>query len=156
VATSTVKRDPILWRRRFVLEPMSAIQRTVHRRMLDVLEAAGYRDLRVPHLNVFSHVPRDEGLRMGELAARLELTPGAVTQLVEQLEALGLVTRVRDADDGRAVVVVPTARAEAGYESARAFIASLEVEWADVVGTKRFATFRSVLAEIATHEAKRG
>jgi DNA-binding MarR family transcriptional regulator len=155
VDPTTVKRDPAMWRRRFVLQPMSAIQRSVHQRMLAVLEAAGYEGLRVPHLSVFGQVPRDTGLRMGELAVRLEQTPGATTQLVAQLEELGLVTRSRRDDDGRAVVVGPTERAEAGYEAARRFIAGLEVEWAGVVGPRRFATFRSVLDEIAAYEAGR-
>jgi predicted ArsR family transcriptional regulator len=35
------------------------------------------------------------GVRIGEIAEWLQLTPGAVTQLVDYLEGLGLVERLR-------------------------------------------------------------
>jgi DNA-binding MarR family transcriptional regulator len=150
-----VKRDASLWRRTFILDPMRRIQNAVHRSMLGALAAAGYRDLRIQHLHVFAHVPRDEGLRMNELADRLQLTPGAVTQLVDQLERLGLVERIRDPDDGRAVRVLPTAAAEAGYEAGRRLLADREAAWEAHVGPRRWATFRAVLAEIAAYEHDR-
>src|SRR5205823_1406960 len=93
MGTPAVKRDPKLWKRRFVLDPMRRVQRAVHRRMVAVVSAAGYPDVRIPHLNVFAHVPRDEGMRMSELASWLQLTPGAVTQVVAELERMGLMQR---------------------------------------------------------------
>src|SRR5207253_175505 len=112
-------------------------------------------DVRVPHLNVFAHVPRDEGMRMSELAGWLQLTPGAVSQVVAQLEQMGLMERSPDPGDGRAVIVRPTPESEAGYEAGRRFIAGLEDEWRTLVGPRRWATFRAVLAEIAAHEERR-
>ena len=41
----------------------------------------------------------------GELAAAASLSPGAVTSLLDRLEALGMVTRTRDERDRRRVVV---------------------------------------------------
>ena len=150
-----VKRDPERWKRRFVLDPMRRIQRAVHRRMVGEVAAAGYPDVRVPHLNVFAHVPRDEGMRMSVLAGWLQLTPGAVSQVVAQLEQMGLMERSPDPGDGRAVIVRPTPEAEAGYEAGRRFIAGLEDEWRTLVGPRRWATFRAVLAEISAHEERR-
>src|SRR5213079_1479801 len=103
-------------------------------RMVAVVSAAGYPDVRIPHLNVFAHVPRDEGMRMSELASWLQLTPGAVTQVVAELERMGLMQRSPDPADGRAVIVRPTRKAEAGYEAGRRFLAGLEDEWRALVG----------------------
>lgn len=44
----------------------------------------------------------------GELAARLDLDPGAVTRLLRQLEDAGLVVRSRSSEDGRVSTVAAT------------------------------------------------
>lgn len=147
-----VKRDPELWRRRFVLEPMRRIIRAVERDLVRVVAAEGYDGVRVAHLQVFAHVPRDEGMRMSVLADRLGVTAGAVSQVIDQLERMGLVERTRDPVDGRAVRVRPTSDAEAGYEAGRRAIAERERRWGELVGAARWATFCSVLEEIAAHE----
>jgi DNA-binding MarR family transcriptional regulator len=55
-----------------------------------------------------------EGARIGDLAAAVELSPSAMTRVVEKLEAQGLVERVRGVgDDGRAAMVKIT---DAGRE----------------------------------------
>lgn len=151
----SVKRDPALWRRRFILDPMRRIQNAVHRSMLKALRDEGYADVRIQHLHVFAHVPRDEGMRMSELAERLQLTPGAVTQLVDQLERLGLVERDPDPADGRVVRVRPTPAAEPGYEAGRRLLGDREAEWERLVGARRWTIFRSVLSDIADHEDAR-
>jgi DNA-binding MarR family transcriptional regulator len=148
-----VKRDPELWRRQFVLAPMRAMLAAANRDILASVEAAGYPDVTIQHLNVFAQVPRDEGMRMSELAERLQVTPGAVTQLVQQLEDMGLVRRTPDPSDRRAVIVRPTPEAEAGYEAGRRRIAELEERWGGLVGPRRWATFKAVVGHIAQSEA---
>jgi DNA-binding MarR family transcriptional regulator len=116
-------------------------------------QTARYPDVTIQHLNVFALVPRDEGMRMSELAERLQVTPGAVTQLVQQLEDMGLVRRTPDPSDRRAVIVRSTPEAEAGYEAGRRRIAELEERWQRLVGPRRWATFTAVVSQIARSEA---
>jgi len=52
-------------------------------------------------------------LRMGELAARLEVVPRSATTMIDGLEAAGLVARSADPADRRSVLVRPTAAGEA-------------------------------------------
>jgi DNA-binding MarR family transcriptional regulator len=127
---------------------MRRVLRAVHRNLEDVLAREGYPEVRVPHINVLAHVPRGEGLRMNVLAEQMQLTPGAVTQLVAHLERLGLVRRVPDRQDGRGVIVIPTAAAERGYEAARARLGELESEWERLVGPRRWGTFQDVLWQV--------
>ena len=54
---------------------------------------------------------RGEAVTAGRLAAESGLTTGAVTALIDRLERLGYVTRKRDANDRRRVLVEPTKRA---------------------------------------------
>ncbi len=133
-----------------MLDPMRRVLAGANTDILAAVADAGYPDVRIQHLSVFALVPRDEGMRMSELAERLQITPGAVTQMVEQLERMGLVNRSPDPSDGRAVIVRPTPRAEAGYEAGRRRIAELEAGWEQRVGPRRWATFKAVLNEIAS------
>jgi DNA-binding MarR family transcriptional regulator len=52
-------------------------------------------------------------MRIGDLAAHLEIVPRSATTRVDDLEAAGLVTRRTDPDDRRSVIVVAT---EAGAD----------------------------------------
>jgi len=52
-------------------------------------------------------------VRMGELAARLEVVPRSATATVDALEAAGLVARSADPADRRSVLVCPTAAGSA-------------------------------------------
>ena len=148
-AMSTERANGSQEERTFVLEPMRRIERAVHRELEDLMAQSGYTTVRVPHLNVFAHVPRGTGIRMGELAERMQLTKGAVTQLVSYLEAHGFLERVPDPGDGRAVLVRPTGAANRGYELGRARLAELEASWEERIGEDRWRTFRTVLEEVA-------
>lgn len=134
--------------RQFVLDPMRRILRAVHRDLERVMDDAGYPDVRVPHINVFAHLGRGEGMRMSDLAEQMQLTPGAATQLISHLERLGLVERLPDPSDGRGVIVRPTPAANEGFEAARARLGELESEWERRVGPRRWRTFTEVLSEI--------
>lgn len=134
--------------RQFLLDPMRRVLRAVHRDLEAVMERTGYPEVRVPHINVFAHLGRGKGMRMSDLAEQMQLTPGAVTQLIAHLERLGLAERLPDPRDGRGVIVRPTPAANEGFEAARARLAELESEWERRVGPRRWRTFNGVLWEI--------
>lgn len=66
---------------------------------------AGRVALRQSHTNLFPHIDFEHGTRTTELARRLNVTKQAVSQLVAELEAEGVLTRVPDPADGRARLV---------------------------------------------------
>jgi DNA-binding MarR family transcriptional regulator len=141
--------DPDIATRNFILDPIRRIERAVHRDLEGLMADIGYAEVRAPHLAVFAIVPRGDGIRMSELAERMQLTRGAVTQLVSHLEEHGLLKRISDPRDGRGVIVKPTRAAHLGYEAGRRRIAELEDQWAEHVGARRWAIFKSVLEELA-------
>ncbi|HSJ13845.1 MAG TPA: MarR family transcriptional regulator [Longimicrobiales bacterium] len=96
-----------------------------------------------------------EGLWAGEIAARLIARSPDVTRLVDRLEKRGLVSRCRDAVDGRAVRVHITA---AGLERIGPLDEHVRTELHDVLGglgEARLATLKDALeAVLASVESR--
>jgi DNA-binding MarR family transcriptional regulator len=61
----------------------------------------GAHDLTPPQAGILGLLRANEGLSQQALAERLGLLPSRVVAFVDELERLGLVRRVRDADDRR-------------------------------------------------------
>ena len=80
---------------------------------LSTLNAALARDMgvSVPELLALEHLDADGGLGPSELARRLQLSTGAVTALVDRLEAGGHAVRAAHPSDRRKVIVTRTAEA---------------------------------------------
>jgi DNA-binding MarR family transcriptional regulator len=80
---------------------------------LSTLNAALARDvgISVPELLALRNLESDGGLGPSELARRLQLSTGAVTALVDRLEAAGHAARSDHPSDRRRIVVTPTAKA---------------------------------------------
>ena len=72
-----------------------------------------------PRMGVLFAVHRAGGLRMGDLAARIDVTPRTVTDLVDGLERDGLLVRKPDSEDRRATRLELTPRAARDFEKMR-------------------------------------
>lgn len=120
-----------------------------------MLAEIGYPEVRVAHLLLFIHTPQDEGIRMSQLAQRMQLTPGAVTQLVSHLERHGLMERAQDPRDGRAVIVRPTERTRRGYSAAWGRVGELLAAWEALAGPDRWDSFRRTLDDIVDWQEAR-
>jgi DNA-binding MarR family transcriptional regulator len=68
-------------------------------------------------------------IRAGRLAEESGLTTGAVTAMIDRLEAMGYVRRIRDEEDRRRVLVDLTPRAR---KEARKFYEPLASQWAEI------------------------
>jgi len=101
-----VRQDPGLGM--LAAQLLFAVQDELYRR----LEAAGYRDLRPRHGIVIAYLD-DQGSWATELAALSDRHKQLVGRTVDELEALGYVTRAPDPADRRAKLVVPTPRGRA-------------------------------------------
>jgi DNA-binding MarR family transcriptional regulator len=96
-----------------------------------------YSDLREPHLQIFGNIY--DGARLTELATRAQLSLAATSELVNDLQSLGYLERRPDPRDGRAKLIVPTARGRAALADAGDRVAEIEQHWAEVIGRDRFA-----------------
>lgn len=85
----------------------------------------------VPELWALEHLDGGDGLGPSELARRLQMTSGAVTALVDRLEAGGHAVRAPHPSDRRRVVVSRTPKAEADLDLEGAPLATEILELAE-------------------------
>jgi DNA-binding MarR family transcriptional regulator len=114
------------------------------------LAERGFADFRPAHGTIGQHIA-DEGSRVTDLARLAQITKPSVVYLVNDLERLGYVERVPDADDGRAKLVRLTRRGAEAQGLARKLIAQVEQDWAGLLGREDFRTLRDLLERL--HDA---
>ena len=106
----------------------------------------------LPRFDLMAQLERArEGLRMSELSKRMMVTGGNVTGITDMLEREGLVERLPDPADRRAILVRLT---PAGRRSFAAMAAEHErwvVEAFDELTGREMATMATLLARLKTH-----
>ena len=110
--------------------------------------AAGYGDVSPSYGSVLLPLFEEDGLRLGELARRARLSKQTMTELVRRLERDGLVERRPDATDGRAALVVLTARTRAFEPVAAGVLAELDLLVRDRLDDERVDELTSALREL--------
>jgi DNA-binding MarR family transcriptional regulator len=119
------------------------------------LAAGGHDDLH----RSFGYVARalDEApLTVGELAARLAISPPGAVKIVDEMQASGHLERFGDPADRRLIRLRLTARGRAALAAARRFHLRFEERLAERVGARRAATCRAVLESIVEERAAAG
>jgi len=86
----------------------------------------GFPEVRPSYGSVLIPLFEEDGLRMGELAARARLAKQTMTTLIRLAERDGLVRRERDPEDGRAFQIFLTARARSFQPVAERVLARLD------------------------------
>jgi DNA-binding MarR family transcriptional regulator len=113
------------------------LTRVFQTELFERLVAAGLEDARVAHTHVTAFI-KAEGSRLTDLAAQGRMTLPAMSELVDDLQRLGIVERRPDPSDGRAKLICLT---DAGWEAMRVghgVIAEIEANYAELVGTESF------------------
>ena len=133
---------------------LTQLTRLFQTELFDRLIAAGLKDARVPHTHVTAYI-KTEGSRLTELAAQARMTLPAMSELVDDLQRIGIVERRPDPSDGRAKLICLT---DAGWEAmrtARGVIAEIEADYAQLVGVERFEAAAQTLDELLRGLASR-
>lgn len=105
-------------------QTMYALMAMLHRigRVFDAFLAQEDMPIKLsgPRLRLFLTVHDAGRMRMGDLAAKLGITPRTVTTLVDALERAGLLTRQPDPTDRRATLLELTPKAREHFERVHA------------------------------------
>jgi DNA-binding MarR family transcriptional regulator len=112
------------------------------------LAAEGFDDLRIAYSPVFQHL-EGGGTRIGVLAERAQMTNQSMGYLIDALEKRGYVERRPDPADRRAALVVITDRGREEIAAARRFIAEIEREWENRIGSERMAVLWETLEALS-------
>jgi DNA-binding MarR family transcriptional regulator len=120
---------------------------TVRERMLTGLHDRGFTDLIPAHVEVWRY-PGPDNQRPSDLAAEIGMTKQALNYLLGQLEELGYLTRETDGTDQRSKRIRLTPRGKAASRAIYESVQDVETEWAQQLGTRKFAQLRDLLTEL--------
>lgn len=119
----------------------------IHRRIIQELNAAGYHELRMPHIAVLQF-PGPDGVRPGTLAERAGVSKQAMNQLLGSLQGLGYIVRSDAPDEGRARIIRLTKRGRAAYSRIHDILRTIEHEWSAELGTRHFIQLKELLFRV--------
>src|SRR5262245_26249515 len=119
----------------------------IHRRIISELNAAGFEELRLPHMVVLQF-PGPDGVRPGLLAERAGMSKQAMNQLLRSLEGLGYLARSNHPDEGRARMVRLTKRGRAAYAKVHDILRDIEREWSTELGPRQFNQLKALLLRV--------
>jgi DNA-binding MarR family transcriptional regulator len=132
---------------RSTFELLFRAARLVNERAVADARDAGATNLRLAHTQLFPHITFD-GIRMTEIARRLEVTKQAIGPLVDDLVAEGMVERIADPSDQRAKLIRWTRRGRRALEHGLGVLAQLERDVTDTVGPARMAALADTLEAV--------
>ncbi len=133
---------------------LTQLTRLFQTALFDQLIAAGLEDARVPHTHVTAYI-KAEGSRLTELAAQARMTLPAMSELVDDLQRIGIVERRPDPSDGRAKLICLTDAGWQAMRTARRVIAEIEDDYAQLVGAERYEAAAQTLDELLRRLASR-
>jgi DNA-binding MarR family transcriptional regulator len=146
-------------KRQSTLQVLFKVARLLDEAALErVARERGAPRLRRSHTSLLPHIDL-EGTRVTDLAERVGVTKQAVSQLVDDLEQLGVLARMPDPDDARARRVVFTELGRQGLLEGLAVLRTMEEELAAAIGEERMRDLRTALLSIhdrLTSDSTRG
>ena len=119
----------------------------MQRRIIKDLNAAGFKELAMPHMAVLQF-PGPDGVRPGVLAERAGISKQAMNQLLRSLENFGYIVRCNAPDEGRARVVRLTRRGHAAYARIHEVLRVIEREWSTELGPSHFHELKKLLLRV--------
>lgn len=113
-----------------------------------IFAAEDWQGLRQSHFRLLSMIP-EQGVSITELGELLGMTKQGCGQFVAFLADTGYVLVTENPDDRRVRLVQRTALGDRTVRAVDERIHRIEQQWAEMVGPRRYATFRRVLLELS-------
>lgn len=110
--------------------------------------AEDWNGLRQSHFRLLTSVPA-QGISITDLAELLRMTKQGCGQFVASLTESGYLIATENPTDRRARIVRRTALGDRTVLAVNERIFRIEQNWAQLVGQRRYATFRRVLLELS-------
>jgi len=139
--------DPALEarKRESVAQLLFKCARLVNERALaKVNEVPQAIQLRPAHTNLFPHLDFD-GVRITELARRLDISKQAVSQTIAELELMDVVETIPDPSDGRARLARFTDKGKQAIMQGLGILRGIEAEMERSIGKAKFEALHEAL-----------
>ena len=117
--------------------------------LMEAFAEAGYPEVRPSYGSLLIPLWEEDGLRMGELAARARLSKQTLTTMARLLERDGLVIREPDPADARATRVRLTERAKELRAVAEDVLADLYERLVERLSEERAAALQAALRDVS-------
>lgn len=140
------------WRQKNIGRLLLQSFRYFEQRLLVALQSAGYEDIKTVHLRVLRELDMG-GTRISEIAERAGVTKQAMGQLVTECEKHQLLTIQVDPTDRRAKIVTFTGRGRSLIGAAQSVVESIEKDYIEAIGPRRYATTCAALETMASFPA---
>ena len=134
------------WRYTTIGRHLHNAARKFDARVLVILSERGWEEVRLVHINL-TRCLDFSGTRLTELAKRAAMTKQAMGELVDECERIELVERSADPTDGRAKIVVFTARGKRFMSAFRDALTTAEEEMEFQLGGTRVQEIKQALAD---------
>ena len=121
--------------------------RAMETRAMTAAKDAGYTDITLAQARIGQRIG-PAGTRLTDLAEQAQVTKQTAGFLVDQLERAGYVERVPDPADGRARLILLSARGAGVAAVANAEVALVEREWEDHLGAAAYRDLRTALLKL--------
>jgi DNA-binding MarR family transcriptional regulator len=132
------------WRHSNIGRLLNNSVRRFEARVLELLWRHPYPNVRLSHIQLTRNLDV-AGTRITELARRADITKQAMGELVAQCEALGLVLRTPDPQDGRAAIIMFTPLGLEWLSLFRSAITQAEKEMREELGYLRVDAIAAAL-----------
>jgi DNA-binding MarR family transcriptional regulator len=120
--------------------------RAMNDRVIRAMREAGF-DVTVAQARIAQRIAED-GSRLTDLAEQAQVTKQTASLLVTALEREGLVERVPDPADGRAILIRFTRKGQAASQQAREVVIGVEQEWNDHLGPELAGCLHEALTKL--------
>jgi DNA-binding MarR family transcriptional regulator len=125
-----------------------AATRTINLYITEELQRQGYANARPGHSALLANLDF-EGNTVTEIAARAQISRQAMSRLAVELEKMGLITRVQNETDARALTLRFTRAGKALVRASILIVDDFERELIDVVGSRALANAKRTLSAIS-------
>lgn len=125
----------------------------VQRELLTTLAEQGFDDLSARHGTVLAYID-PEGVRATELSRLSGQHKQVITNVVDELEALGYVERRPDPLDRRAKLICPSERGLAQMRAADRIMAEMQERHARRVGREVYAQFKKTFVDVVERQRR--
>src|SRR3954471_1884223 len=105
--------------------------------------------LRTSHTNLLPHLDFD-GVRITELARRLDISKQAVSQTIAELELMDVVETIPDPSDGRARLARFTEKGKLAIMQGLGVLRGIETEMERAIGKAKFDALHEALLALET------